>query len=201
PVGLTGADGNLSFTGVSPSAHYVHVDCKGGPEETYFISPHAGSTLKLSASGQRSPTAAQPSPLAAAEQTTEVRSLFHEAAEFRSNSQFPETIGVLRRAIEIDPGNPNLHHELATTFLMIRDWEGARVELLETIRHDPNSAGLHNDLGYALEKLGEIRAALDEFRLATKLDPADTSYRDQYFEALGLLAAQQPGKKKRQRNR
>ncbi|MGH9356735.1 MAG: hypothetical protein ACRD10_11450, partial [Terriglobia bacterium] len=102
PVGLTRAGRNLSFTGVSPSAHYVHVDCKGGPEETYFISPHAGSILKLTVSGQPSPT--QPSSLAAAEQTTEVRSLFHEAAEFRSNGQFPETISALRRAIEIDPG-------------------------------------------------------------------------------------------------
>ena len=127
----------------------------------------------------------------------EVRRLFREAADFRSNGQFPQAIDALRRAIKIDPENPNLHHELGTTFLMIRDWERARVELIEAIRHDPNSAGLHNGLGYALEKLGEIRPALDQFRLAARLDPTDTSYRDQYFEALGLLAAQQSGKKRK----
>ena len=142
-------------------------------------------------------TGADTSPLALAGRSLEVRSLFREAADFRSNGQFPEAISTLRRAIKVDPENPNLHHELGMTFLMIRDWERARVELLEAIRHDPNSADLHNGLGYALEKLGEISPALDQFRMATRLDSTDTSYRDQYFEALGLLAAQQSQNKKK----
>ncbi|MGH9358041.1 MAG: tetratricopeptide repeat protein [Terriglobia bacterium] len=198
-AGKTSPQGDLLVGNTSPSAHYIHLDCPNQPEKTWFISPQPGALvqLKAQAPGSVNPSNNTESSLDAAERNLEVRALFREEANFRSNGQFPEAIDALRRAIKIDPENPNLHYELGATLLMIRDWEDARVELLEAIRHDPNSADLHNGLGYALEKLGEIRPALHQFRLARRLDPTDTSYRDQYFEALGLLAAQQAAKKKK----
>ncbi len=201
PNDQTNTRGDLSLTDVTPSDHYVHVDCPGRPAQTYFISPQPGSDMELKAQTSGSSSGADNSSLALAERNMEVRRLFREAADFRSNGQFPEAINTLRRAIEIDPENPNLHHELGMTFLMVRDWQRARVELIEAIRHDPNSADLHNGLGYALEKTGEIRPALDQFRLATRLDPTDASYRDQYFEALGLLTAQQSQNKKKHKKK
>lgn len=199
--GQTNTRGVLSLTDVTPSDHYIHVDCPGELVQTFFISPQPGADLKLKGQTSSPSGGGENSSLALAERNMEVRRLFREAENFRSNGQFPEAISTLRRAIEIDPENPNLHHELGMTFLMIRDWQRARVELIEAIRHDPNSADLHNGLGYALEKIGEIRPALDQFRLATKLDPTDASYRDQYFEALGLLTAQQAQNKKKHKKK
>ncbi len=198
PAGKTGAAGSLTLSDVPASDHYIHVDCPGLPETTYFISPAPGSETSIqpkpeitSSEGPATP------PLAAAENNMELRRLLSGAVDARSNGQFPEAIQTLRQAIQLDPDNPGLHHELGMTFLMIRDWDNAGVELREAIRHDPSSADAHNGLGYALEKLGDLQAALKEFRIATHLDPNDQSYEDHYVDVLGMIVAEQAGKKKK----
>ena len=47
----------------------------------------------------------------------------------------------------------------------------AVVELREAIRLDPRLPGAHNNLGIALQVLGELRAAEAEYRAAIRLDP------------------------------
>lgn len=200
PEGKTGSHGTLTLDDVSPSDHYIHVVCAGKPEMIYFISPSPGSALVLTPQDSLSPAAkANSDSLAVAERDMAMRRLFREATNYRSNGQFPQAIETLRRAIQVDPENPNLHHELGETFLMVQQWDSARVELLEALRHDPNSAGLHNGLGYAYEKLGDLRAALDQYRLASRLDPTDGAYQDRYLEALAEFEASQPHKKKRRK--
>lgn len=200
PGGTTDSQGSLTLSGIAPTEHYLHIDCPGQPESTHFISPDPGQTVELKLqelSGAGS--GGGPSPVAMLENNQELRNLLSEAVDLRADGKFPEAIQTLRRAAMLDPDNPDLHHELGNTFLMIRDWENARVELLEALRHEPADADTHNGLGYALEKLGEIRPALDQFRMATHLDPTDDSYKDHYLEALGLLAAEQAQKKKKKR--
>ena len=68
--------------------------------------------------------------------------------------------------------------------------------MIEALRHKADDADAHNGLGYALEKLGNIEAALKEYRIATRLEPDDTSYRLHYLEAIGKLGVQQAEKKK-----
>lgn len=198
PAGKTGAADTLTLSGVPASDHYVHVDCPGKPETTYFVSPAPGSSTSL----QPKPSlpasdAPADSSLGAAENNMELRRLLASAVDARSDGQFPEAIQTLRHAIELDPGNPGLHHELGMTFLMIRDWDDAGVELREAIRHNPSSADAHSGLGYALEKQGDLADALKEFRIATHLDPNDQSYEDHYVEVLGIMASQQGEKKKK----
>jgi tetratricopeptide (TPR) repeat protein len=198
--GETNAQSSLMISDVDPSDHYVHVDCPGQPEATYFISPEAGETAQIEPEASAASDSAGGNSLAvAAENTTELRGLVREAVDLRGEGQFPKAIQKLRQAVRLDPANPDLHHELGVTFLMIRDWDQARVELLEAIRHEPNNADAHNGLGYALEKLGEIRPALDQFRIATRLDPSDNSYRQHYMDALGMLAMQEYEKKKKKK--
>ena len=127
----------------------------------------------------------------------ELRRLLAGAVDARSDGQFPEAIRTLRHAIQLDPGNPGLHHELGMTYLMIRDWDNAAVELREAIRHNPSSADAHSGLGYALEKQGDLADALKEYRVATHLDPNDQSYEDHYVEVLGLMTSEQTGKKQK----
>ena len=75
----------------------------------------------------------------------------------------------------------------------------ARVEQLEALHQNPDSPEPHSNLGYALEKLGDYKAALDEFRTPPHLDPHEASYREHYPEAHALFSAEQDqakGKKK-----
>ncbi|HTV57028.1 MAG TPA: tetratricopeptide repeat protein [Terriglobia bacterium] len=193
-AGKTNAQGNLALTDVAASEHYVHIDCPGKPERTVFVTLQAGQQLDIR---PESSSHGGPSALELAENRLEVRQLLVQAVDLRGDGRFPQTVTDLRRAVNLDPENPNLHHELATTFLMVGDWDDARIELLETLRHDPDDADAHNALGFAYEKLGDIRPALDQYRIATHLDPGDDSYQRHYLEALALLPAGHTHKKKR----
>jgi tetratricopeptide (TPR) repeat protein len=195
PAGKTNPQGNLILTDVDASDHYVHIDCPNKPERTIFIALQAGQRLDISS--RPSASRGNASALEVAENKLEVRQLLVQAVDMRGDGRFPEAVRELRRAVSLDPENPNLHHELATTFLMIGDWDRARIELLETLRHDPNDADAHNALGFAYEKLGDIKPALDQYRIATHLDPTDDSYQRHYLEALALLPAERSHKKKR----
>lgn len=196
--GKTGAQGTLVIEDVHASPHYVHVDCPGEAEAIIFVDPQPGEKVNAQspAAGSGAPGA---SALAAAENRTEVHQLLSQAVGLRADGHFPDAVRDLRRAVSLNPDNPNLHHELGTTFLMIGNWDSARVEMLETLRHDPNDADAHNALGFAYEKLGEIRPALDQYRIASRLDPSDDSYQRHYLEVLALLPSDQRQKKKKKR--
>ncbi|MGH9470288.1 MAG: tetratricopeptide repeat protein [Terriglobia bacterium] len=198
PEGPINSQGRVVINGVGPLDHYIHVDCPGQPEITRLISPGPGATVELNPKITPESGGAIGLPLGT-ESNVELRGLITQATNQRSNGQFPQAVQTLRRAVILDPDNPDLHHELGITFLMIRDWEDARVELLEALHHNPGDADAHNGLGYALEKLGQIRPALDQFRLAMHLDPSDDLYQEHYLEALGLLSSEQAQHKKKKR--
>lgn len=198
PAGVGDSQGRLVIKAVEPSDHYVHIDCPGEPELTRLISPEPGATLQLNPSIATGTDGASGLPVET-ESNAELRTLITQATNQRADGQFPQAVRTLRRAVMLDPDNPDLHHELGVTFLMIRDWQEARIELLEALHHNPGDADAHNGLGYAMEKLGQIRPALDQFRLAMHLDPTDDIYQEHYVEALGLLSAEQAQHKKKKR--
>jgi tetratricopeptide (TPR) repeat protein len=59
----------------------------------------------------------------------------------------------------------------------------------ETVRLSPNKARPHNNLGYAYALRGDWDQAIDEFRLAVRLDPdyalAQTNLRNAYLHQVG----------------
>lgn len=194
--GITGAKGTLLIEGVKPGDHYLHVQCPEHKVKSYFISPHPGQELQINAQGVE--TGSNPAGASTVESAASVRQLRHmvtEAVQLRANGQFKQAVVLLRKATLLDPQNGDLHRELGITFLMIHDWEPARVEMLEAIRLEPNRVAAHSGLAFALEKLGDLNGALRQYRICTRMDPHDTSYRDHYIEVLGLLYAQQKQKK------
>jgi hypothetical protein len=191
--GTTDRQGSLVLSDVEPGDHYLHVDCAGQPEQELFISPKPGERVTV----KPKPAADPPSPLEVAQSRDQLRGLVQQAADARTAGRSEEAIADLRRATELDPANADLHRELGITFLLLKDWQRARVEYLEAIKHDPSEAESHNGLGYALEKLGNIEAAAKEYSVATRLDPDDGEYREHYFKALAMLEAEKSkGKKK-----
>ncbi len=195
-AGVTNAQGRVTISDVEPSAHYLHIKCGSDPTRVLFVSSlQAGQRLELHAAEAPAPV----SPLEAAENRIQVRTLLNDAVNLRSQGRFPQAIQALRKALALQPENPNLHHELGTTFLMFGQWENARIELIETVRYDPNDADAHNALGFADEKLGDIKDAVVQYRDAMQLDPQDDSYHRHYLEALALLPEPRQGGKGRKR--
>lgn len=198
PAGKTDTIGTIRLSGVDPGDHYIHVNCPGQTEMTFFLSPRAGDKLDIQRDSASS-TAAKPagSNLEAAEDKIELRQLIQDAVRLRARGHVEDAVQRLREASKLDPGNSDLHRELGITFLLVKEWKRARVEMLEAIRHDPSDADAHNGLGYALEKLGLLDEAVKEYRKATQLDPDDLSYRQHYLDALSkMLGEKTPEKKK-----
>jgi len=185
-AGTTGADGRLLLPQIEPGDHYVHVQCPGKPEVAYFITAKVNEETHL---GPASENPANNDPVARADNQMQLRKLMQQALELRAQAHLGEAVAALRDAVKLDPENSALHQELGLTFSMAKDWKRARVEMLETLRHDQSNADAHNGLGYALDKLGDIAGAAKEYRLASQLEPDDATFRTHYFEALAKLQA------------
>jgi tetratricopeptide (TPR) repeat protein len=182
-AGATNTNGNLEIANVDPGDHYVHVGCPGKPQEAFFISPKVGGEARLDVGkDQLSSTATDPTSVA--ENKAQLQRLVQQAIQLRNQARLDDAVAALRQAMELDPENSDLHREMGITFLLAKEWKRARVEMIEAIRHDRTDADAHNGLGYALEKLGDLDAAVKEYRTATQLEPDDPGYRTHYFDAL-----------------
>ena len=195
-AGITGARGTLTLKDVDAGDHYVHVLCPGQHDTSYFISPPAGQKVQIDARAAATNShVAEASPLDPAASEMELRHMVSEAVQLRASGHFKEAVTLLRRAAFLDPRNGDLHRELGITFLMIHDWERARVEMLEAVHQEPEDVDAHSGLAYALEKLGDFDDSLKQYRICTHLDPHDTTYRDHYVEVLGMLYSEKTKKK------
>ena len=191
-MGETGEDGVLLVSGVEPGDHYIHIDCPNQKEKAFFVTSTAGETVvvkpEMAIAGNEGP---EQSPLEAAQAHLQLRQSVQQAVRLRARSQFDEAVRLLREATRLDPENSDLHRELGITFLLTKQWARARVEMIEAIRHNPQDADAYNGLGYALDKLGDLDGAVKEFRIATRLEPDNSSYRQHYLEALTKIAVRQ----------
>jgi hypothetical protein len=190
----TGDVGVLILSSVEPGEHYLHVSCPDGRKTSRFIVPSPGETFKVSSADDLS----TPGPgMGAAELRARLHEHIQEAIRLRARGRMDEAAEQLRDARRLDPDNSDLHRELGITFLLGKDWKRARIEMLEAIHSDPADAEAYNGLGYALTKMGMIDAAVEAFHIATRLDPSDTSYRRQYFDAIARQTEQRAEQKKR----
>jgi tetratricopeptide (TPR) repeat protein len=198
--GRTSATGSLLLETVPPGDHYIHVDCPGERERAFFVSLRAGQSSVIKPQMAISGNAPPPStPLEAARRRIELTHAVQQAVRLRARGDLEGAVKLLHEATRLDPENSDLHRELGITFLLGKDWARARVEMLEAIRHDPQDADAHNGLGYALDKMGDLDGALKQYRIATHLEPDDSSYQEHYLEALGKIAARQEAEKEKRK--
>ena len=174
--GATNAKGGLLITDVEPGDHYLHVLCPGAPEAVYFLSAQAAQTTAIQVAADNGAAASVRDPSVIAANKIELNQLVPKAVQSRADGRLDEAAAAFRQALALDPENSDLHRELGITFLLGKEWKRARVEMIEAIRHDRNNADAHNGLGYALEKLGDLDGALQEYRTATHLEPDDPTY-------------------------
>jgi tetratricopeptide (TPR) repeat protein len=182
-LGTTASSGELRNENTDPGDHYLHVDCPGKDDATYFISPRAGGEVEVDFTKNPPAAPASDDPTTIAANKARLSGLVQKAIQYRSHAQLDEAIAALREAMQLDPANSDLHREMGITYLLAKEWKRARVEMIEAIRGDHTDADAHNGLGYALEKLGDLDAALKEYHIATQLEPDDPSYRTHYYDA------------------
>ena len=194
-AGVTDAGGNLTIAKVEPGDHYLHVRCPGKAEVGYFISPKANEEARIEPSPETQPPDPDREAITLAENKVQLRRLVQQAVQLRSQARLDEAVAALREAMKLDPENSDLHREMGITFLLAKEWKRAKIEMIEAIRHDQSDADAHNGLGYALEKLGDLDGALNEYRTASNLEPDDPTYRTHYLDALVKLQARKEVKK------
>jgi hypothetical protein len=195
-VGKTDDHGVLFLPEVEPGDHYLHLRCPGEDEKAFFISPRSGENVAVDGNKAEGASNPQAHPgISPVEAKIQLPLLVQQAVQLRARGRLDEAVERLRAALKLDAENSDLHRELGITFLLGKEWKRARVEMLEAIRHDPTDADAYNGLGYALEKMGDLDAAVKQYRMATQLDPADPTYRTHYFDTLSKLSQERAKKK------
>lgn len=194
-LGATNSSGAFKNDHIAPGDHYFHVGCPGKDDAAYFLSPPAGGDADIDFGKTPPPSPASDDPTAIAANKARLSELVQKAIQYRSHAQIDEAIAALREAMKLDPSNADLHREMGITYLLAKEWNRARVEMIEAIRRDHTDADAHNGLGYALEKLGDLDGAVKEYHLATQLEPDDASYRTHYYEGLVKIQARKEGEK------
>jgi len=76
-----------------------------------------------------------------------------------------------RRSLVLDPGQPNVHHNLGNLLKSLGRYDEAIAEQREAIRLKPNYAEAHLNLGLALAAAGDHAAAEKSCRDALRLQP------------------------------
>ena len=82
-----------------------------------------------------------------------------------------ESVRLIERAIEINPGNPAYYSNVALTYQALNRWEEAVRRGEQAVALNPEMAEGHNNLGIALKRLNRLEAAEAAFRKALECRP------------------------------
>ncbi len=113
---------------------------------------------------------------------------YHALGEsFARQNQIPCAIAAYKLALELDPRAWNIRYSLALALLQTGDSDRAARELRSVIGQEPDSFMAHNALGLALEALGELEAAREEYEQAVRLN---SSFALGYYNLAHVLSMQ-----------
>ena len=82
-----------------------------------------------------------------------------------------EAAEAYRKAIQLDPNNPQWHYNLSLALSQLGDTKGEKAALEKALELDPHIATAHNDLGLLDLSERKMNEAEREFRAALEIDP------------------------------
>jgi TolB-like protein len=89
---------------------------------------------------------------------------------------FPRAKAEAAKAVEIDDALPAGHAELARAVISLNwDWPTAEREFQRALELNPNSAAVHGQYGFYLERHGQIQEGLAQVNRELELDPVSSS--------------------------
>ena len=111
---------------------------------------------------------------ASVHEQTEARRLFEKAAKRAKSGEFRKAKDIYDRVLELDPAMAEARRELAMTLFELGDIEGAKNELIDALRLQPDDAWSHVVLGNIYVKHDrDLPAAARFFTRALELKPGD----------------------------
>jgi tetratricopeptide (TPR) repeat protein len=99
---------------------------------------------------------------------------FFHALKAKEEGDYLEAERLFRRAVNLEPQNPDYHFELGNLYIERKYLELARREFEQAVMIAPHHLAAHFNLGLVYRDRGLMSEARDEFRKVLELDPANT---------------------------
>jgi Tfp pilus assembly protein PilF/4-amino-4-deoxy-L-arabinose transferase-like glycosyltransferase len=96
--------------------------------------------------------------------------LFRSIAWYQKG-HFAEALSDMDRSVALDPSDATALHQRGNVLLALDRLEEARQEYEQTLKISSEDAGVWNNYGIVLDRLGRTNEALDAFRRATECNP------------------------------
>jgi len=101
----------------------------------------------------------------------------HLGAVYLQQGRLADAERELKRALQIQPNDPDAHNNLGAVYLDQQKYDAAIIELSAALRVNPWQVDAHNNLGVAYMNRGVIDSAAREFREALRLNPGHPNAR------------------------
>ena len=109
-----------------------------------------------------------------------------EADKLKNEGKFEEAVTVYRRALEVDPNDPNVHNDLGNAYYGLKRYVEAAGSFKDAVARDPNYAIGWYNLANASRKADRKADAVDAYKHYMQLQPNDA---DPWFGMAQTLKA------------
>lgn len=100
-------------------------------------------------------------------------------------------IATQQQAIILNPNNPLQYLTLGGIYYQLERWDEAQNQFQIAIRLKPDLPNSHYNLGHALEKKGDIQAALEQYEIVKRFVANDPSSLKQITDEINVLASKE----------
>jgi tetratricopeptide (TPR) repeat protein len=141
----------------------------------------ASATLVACGGKPPTPTPIPPTPTSAATPTASATEHIDQGIEYAEQGRLDDAIAEFQKAIELEPDDPDAHHNLGTAYYERGRLDEAITELQAAIELEPGGADAHRNLGTVYGEQGKPEEAAAAYEKAIEMDP-------DFGEAYGDLA-------------
>lgn len=122
-----------------------------------------------------------------ADKSPNLRTLTQLAAAYEQMREYKLASQTLKRAVDLQPENPELRREYGNLLLQAEDYEGALAAYEELVKDEPKDAGSWLRISQLHAQLNRADKAWDAHKKASELEPNNIEIR---YNAVGLYEAQ-----------
>jgi tetratricopeptide (TPR) repeat protein len=114
-----------------------------------------------------------------------VVALVNEGNQLLAQRDYAKAVQKYEQAVAIEPGDENLHYNLAIALARLGKIEEAKKHYEEALQIFPEHGEARNNLGNLLMRENKLSEAIDQFREAVKIVPGNASFHNNLGTAYG----------------